>query len=165
MASASDSKPAPPLDLDVLVQVIRARLLVVALRDLLTSTRAYLHANAVETADADATRCCLGAGTPCLCSPCPVRLCILCLTRAHRQCTKAGVECMFYDHGRNDFLRRRYGVHPCYTVLSCLTGPQLHSRAGRSRAAAFTTCTCQHLPSCIISNANQRNLLDEHRQV
>ncbi|KAF2819376.1 hypothetical protein CC86DRAFT_307077 [Ophiobolus disseminans] len=26
----------------------------------------------------------------------------------HRQCTKAGVECMFYDHGRNEYLPRSY---------------------------------------------------------
>ncbi|PZD29195.1 hypothetical protein A1F96_05298 [Pyrenophora tritici-repentis] len=26
----------------------------------------------------------------------------------HRQCTKAGVECMFYDHGRNQLLPRSY---------------------------------------------------------
>lgn len=30
----------------------------------------------------------------------------------HRQCTKAGVECKYRDHGRDDFVSRRCAIHP-----------------------------------------------------
>ncbi|KAH7408572.1 hypothetical protein DE146DRAFT_629471 [Phaeosphaeria sp. MPI-PUGE-AT-0046c] len=80
MASASDSKPAP-LDLDVLIQRLPPRLRYAA---------AQVPVRPVFVSPA----LCTGA----LCS----------LTRAHSQCTKAGADCIFYDHGRNEFLPRSY---------------------------------------------------------
>ena len=65
--------------------------------------RASPHAKGAESVAADAILCCRNAGTILL--PCPT-LAPLGLT-ANRQCTKAGVECMFYDHGRNQLLPRR----------------------------------------------------------
>ena len=50
-----------------------------------------------------------------------------------RQCTKAGVECMFYDHGRNQLLPRRYVI--CRPALFCGLQTQLYQRAGGSCAA------------------------------
>jgi hypothetical protein len=68
---------------------------------MLTSIRVCLHANAVETAVADVTHCSPSAGK--------LRSSVwfVPLTHVDRQCTKAGVECIFYDHGRNEFLPRR----------------------------------------------------------
>lgn len=34
-----------------------------------------------------------------------------------RQCTKAGVDCMFWDHGRNEYLPRRYGLPSAFYLL------------------------------------------------
>jgi hypothetical protein len=97
---ASATKP-PPLNVDVLIQVTLARMLFVMAADLLTRFRACLPANAVENADADAIRCYPSAGKRCS------RYLLMRLTDSYRQCTKAGVDCVFYDHGRKELLPRR----------------------------------------------------------
>jgi hypothetical protein len=69
---------------------------------MLTSIRACLHANAVENAAVDVTHCSPSAGKP----PCVPDRCVH-LADDNSQCTKAGKECVFFDHGRDEFLPRR----------------------------------------------------------
>jgi hypothetical protein len=63
--------------------------------------RVSLHVKDAESAAVAAIHCCRSAGTSPVCATMGVRL------TEDRQCTKAGVECMFYDHGRNELLPRR----------------------------------------------------------
>jgi hypothetical protein len=64
MASARGTQPPPPLDLDVLIQVLLAEPVGMSWR-MLTAIRACLRAKGAETAGADATHCCPSAGKRC----------------------------------------------------------------------------------------------------
>jgi hypothetical protein len=102
-AAAATGNRQPTLNLDVLIQVPWLQT-PGAISRMLTSIRACLRARTVEAAAADVIHCSPSAGKP---QRPRVFVLGVHLTDRDSQCTKAGKECVFFDHGRNEFLPRR----------------------------------------------------------